>query len=747
MRKLSGKFLIVFSLCMLAIAGIVWACADSGEGDYSAFTPEIFVSKQYAPFFYDGYTSYYENTNYNIANDDANTRYNDVIVNEWYEHYNHQLAKESLAFLLLKASAGGVDSVARYLTGALKAMPPKYSVMHTGTLTKVELAGFFSYLKLARACEQYSVYEQYFGYDKIKPAIAPARLEGVLLTAFDKEADAFIKQRLWFQAVRYYYNSDKEVAFAKTVTVFNKYRGQFPKNITWYRTMAYVAGYYYHKKNYAQANYMYSLCYDYSYEMKIPSKWSFHPQEEKDWNATLKLAKTADEKITLWHMLGLQFDEERAIRQIVAISPKSDKLDLLLSRVINIVEANHLDNMYSVPDKSKTGLKGALKLVDSIALKNNTAKPYYWNLAAGYLHFLDSSYTAAGKFYASAKKQFPAGDKMLAAQGKLLDLWLYVNRLKKIDAKNEAELTEPLHWLIDTSKGLPNNYLRTGVVLVACRHKLAVLYAKQGDPVKQICLNGAESTALDSTQIQKLVNLLNKPNKTPFEKVMVSYYPHTVEQVYYHQALLLTYKEEFGQSIAILQKRKKVKDDVLQGNPFNSRLNDCHDCDFEAPQKQKFTPLSFIQTMKNIKDEITAGKDVYRNAYLLANAFYNATYYGNARQFYETDYTGIADPDTTLSHNYIFNMATAAKYYQLARNNAATAEQKARCTFMLAKCEHNEYYNGKYASMGSWDRYYNEVPRPSENQYFDELKKYANTAYYKEVLQECGYFRDYLKAK
>ncbi|WP_432328822.1 hypothetical protein ACRQ5D_10400 [Mucilaginibacter sp. P25] len=379
-RKPLRKFLLVFSLCTLAIAGVIWACADSYEEEYSVFTPEYFVNKQYSPFFYTGNEVYY-GLGYT---DGSNTWYNDIIVDEWYDHFNHQFSKTSLQYLLIKASAGAVDSISRKSAGALKVLPAKYPVMSTGTVSAKMLKAFYSYLKLAKISEAYSVNDQYYSWDKVKPNHSPVKLASTLIGAFDAETDPFIKERLWFQAVRYYYFLDNSSS-ATTVSLFNQFKDHFPKNLIYYRTMGYVAGYYYRQKNYALSNYLYSLCYDYTYKLKIPSFWSFHPQNESDWNATLRLAKTPEEKITLWHMMGVQYDAARAIKTIAAINPKSEKLDLLLSRLINIREATTgggkpADSVIKSDNDGK-------RLVENIALKNNTAKPYYWNLAAGYLNF------------------------------------------------------------------------------------------------------------------------------------------------------------------------------------------------------------------------------------------------------------------------------------------------------------------------------------------------------------------------
>ena len=169
--------------------------------------------------------------------------------------------------------------------------------------------------------------------------------------------------------------------------------------------------------------------------------------------------------------------------------------------------------------------------------------------------------------------------------------------------------------------------------------------------------------------------------------------------------------------------------DTLPANPFNIHIQDCHDCDQTAKQKQKFTSLTFLKTLRSIKADLNAGKDRYRNALLLANAYYNISYYGNNRWFYEYDiFNGIDKYSQTISQ----------KYYLLARDYASNNEQKAKCTFMASKCEHNNYY-----SLPE-----NDVTTPWTEKYFTELKaNYSQTNYYKDVLNECGYFKDFVVGK
>jgi vancomycin permeability regulator SanA len=134
---------------------------------------------------------------------------------------------------------------------------------------------------------------------------------------------------------------------------------------------------------------------------------------------------------------------------------------------------------------------------------------------------------------------------------------------------------------------------------------------------------------------------------------------------------------------------------------------------------------------------------------LLANAFYNITHYGNARYFYEGKVVGEGQysPFTidSVFTGFLTDMKLASKYYNQALQAAKTDEQKAKCHYMLAKCERNQWYNETVYSDKE-NEYRNENPKGDFKAWagFKTLKQYSTTQYYKDVIKECGYFRTYI---
>ncbi|RAJ32234.1 hypothetical protein LY11_01917 [Pedobacter cryoconitis] len=764
-QKISKKFLLIFSVCSIAVAGIVVACGDGGYyDDYenSSFAPEAFVSSAYTPFFFTSEISYYNG--YNL--DDSNTRYNQLVVSEWNSWFENQVDTAALKTLLIKASAGNIDSAARYYKGKLDVLPTGLPELKNTKASKKKVNAFFDYLLLAKECEVYAVGPgDYWSYEKTPVKEVPADLENTLLKAVDQEKDPFIKERLWFQMVRYYYFKQRQYAAnvpkidIPLPAYFAKEEAAFPKNMMYYRALGYLAGYYYQKGEFAQANYLYSLCYNYSFEMKIPSRWSFHPQNENDWKQTLALAKNGGEKITLWHMLGSSRDEARAIKEIYTIDPKAEKLDLLLSRLVNIREAQgQASKDTSASSQAKRMATAAERtLVGKIAIEEKTSKPYYWNLAAGYLNSLSGNYALAKTFYTKGRKQLPVNDTLVMAQYKVLNWLLYLKTLKHIDAKTEAEMVEPLNWLNSLSKNKKSiTSLRYNSAIAQSMTILSAQYKKQGDVLKAYFFTPELAFYNSNERIEAAKSLLNKKNKTPFELAMLNYYSINVGQLSYLQAMLLVYQEKLDEAIVLMKQADTVNRTELMANPFNIKIQDCHDCDHLADKDKKhFTVLSFIEALKTIKGDLVAGKDVSRNAALLGNAYYNITHYGNARVFYYSASVTESYGDSPFSipvpyRKIVTDSKIAEKYYLLARANAKTKELKAKYTYMAAKCERNEIYNVQYNNaikekQYSWQFDFSKIP---VGKYFSELKaQYSQTKYYQEVLNECGYFNKYINKK
>ena len=173
-------------------------------------------------------------------------------------------------------------------------------------------------------------------------------------------------------------------------------------------------------------------------------------------------------------------------------------------------------------------------------------------------------------------------------------------------------------------------------------------------------------------------------------------------------------------------------------------IKDCHDCDAKALISNPYTKHSFTKRMLELEKELkTNPKNRAENYYVLANAYYNMTYFGNSWMLVDFYRSHISE---SYSPNYI-DCSKAEDYYLKAMTISSDKEFQARCLFMAAKCEQNRFYIDKGFFQGTIYYYPYDCERnphiKKENyrMYFKNPNdKYSKTDFYKEALKECKYF-------
>ena len=160
--------------------------------------------------------------------------------------------------------------------------------------------------------------------------------------------------------------------------------------------------------------------------------------------------------------------------------------------------------------------------------------------------------------------------------------------------------------------------------------------------------------------------------------------------------------------------------------------------------------LDFLTIIQKTQDNIAKKVDVYNNNILLGNAFYNITHFGNGRLFYAGKIAGEGStPDFFRDpvRKMITNCSLAKAYYEKAFLATKNIEQKAKCQYMIAKCERNEYYNKRYYSLNlsNWDIQDDQTNFIAWKGFKNLKANYSKTKYYKEIINECGYFKIYVR--
>jgi hypothetical protein len=735
------KLAVLCSLVAFGTYGILFACADYFWGyDYdSNFTPEAYVDESYSPLFFAPQDVFYS-IGFEV---DYTSRFNRDIVAEWSGYLKGKFTDKELSFLLLNDSADARVKELYIAAQKKQKLPVPYARL---SATDPQVKEFVEFLYYAKEIESSSTTPlNSWSYDEVQPAapVNPKTLAQVE-KLYNETSDPFLKNRYWFQTMKaYFYSSNKQ----GTVTFFEKTKAGVPQNILYYRGLSYIAGVYYKKKDYTTSNYLYSVVFDKCPALRTVTAYNFHPQEQKDFQASLALAKTPEEKAGLWALFGYYADEKTAIREIYKLNPASEHLDYLLTRLVNKEEVRLNDMEFKSATAYKQTMKeqinkDALQLVITIAKEEKTGKPHLWNLAAGYLNILAGNNSQALQLIEKADKKGPKSE-LASNQIRLLKLINTLSSTTKMDEKSEGKLLAELDWLYHI-KDSEDEVFRYRNALGWSKQYIASLYAIQQNVVMAELFNGNTAFYQTSSNAEAMKAFLHKTDKSPWEKLAAGIYGITLSDIYEYQAVMNAYAGKLDEAIALMEQSAEGKDVELYGNPFNGKIKDCHDCDHAASQKVKYTKLSFLKKMKEMQSLVDKGQDVYNNSLLLGNAYYNMTYFGNARVIYYNDI--INQYGNYIDEYYqpvLLNCTTANQYYEKAFNAAANAEQKAKCVYMMAKCERNAFYTKEYHTKNDfWGE--PEVAFQAWNGFKKLKTEYSNTRYYKEVINECGYFRKYV---
>jgi hypothetical protein len=711
----------ITTITVLACGGGDW---DGTEG--SMFTPEIINQPKYKPFFRTQATPFYD------GYDDASAGiFKEQNTKDWMSFLGNNLSKEAVSYWLYEASINQIDSMIFDIKKKPSNLTPKsqsYSLKSVQPDSKA--TGFLYFLGFAKRNEEFTVKEiSYWGDENKKKEVYSITKQiagGVNFLA--KATDPFMKERYAFQLERLYF-FNKEYNNAIKIYKDNEAVFKSEDNLKW-RALSYCAGAYYKQKQFSQANYIFSKIYDGFTPLQKSAYLSFHPLQQADWNECLALAQTTREKEVLWQMFGLYNDYVTAMKEILKLNPKSELTDVLLMRAVNIEEekfnGNFGNDLSKQKELSEKIDKNLVTFLDEMSATNSTNNPVIWHLSAAYINYLKQNFTTADKQLKLAEK-YSKTSNMIKSQYHLISLVGKVSRITDLTPKAEADLLIDLKVMF---KDKVEDAFRPNAARSWVRNTLAKLALKKDEHEKaELISNGIEQNRFDKIEnLKSMISYCDKEPKSEFEKLFTEV--STLSKFDYVELLAIRYAHADQLEDALRAYRSIPKHNtILLGNPFTIHIKDCHDCDHEAKQKTKYTSISFVEKLIEMKSIATAKPtEAAQNYFLIANGFYNMTYYGNARYFSVNrvnnwGYTSPLDCDIAL------------KYYLLAKTNSSDPEFKAKCTFMAAKCEQNKFFDNKPANYkGDF----------KSGIYFAQLKKeYATTKYYQEIIKECSYYRQY----
>lgn len=765
----SKKYLLGFSI-IIGVGLSALACGwDYFDYESSSFAPEIFADQNLSPMFYTGDSYFYQTDDYGYVK-----RFNSAIANDWINYLNPPYKKQlldsaTIKSLLFDNKVFNLKWVANMASGE----NTKELALNL-PLKDAKFKFFLNYLYVARCIDQNSSNEYYYWGSQAddKEPVNVQQMQQTAFKLYQKATTAFEKQKAQLLILKMYFYYFNDLYFPEDM-VLDK-QGQFEKvcreaakntvhDMNYYRMMGYVAGINYRQENYTTSNYLYTKLFLNCPELQKSAIFSYHPVENNEVEEKIiAQCQNTDEQCAAWALQGYYTDEKFAINKILAIDPNSKYLPLLLSRAINIAEQSivnlRTDSTLAVNNEFQYHLvdqsDSLYRQVKEISGRTDIKNKFVWYSALGYLEMLHHKNTDAEKSFALAVHAAPNTPEA-KNQVRVLQLMNRLNQIRKITPGCFDGIADDIQWLLTTKsdeqrKELGALYQRINKAESWTRNYLHLLYKedhkqamaelyKQYNSWSYYAYDNKDSSLDKKSSLDSLLQLLQKKAPDTMEATAIKIGRITEQDIYDFRNV----QAIFNNQLADIQ---HVADFDFPANPFNGSIKDDHDA--EHCKGKLYSYKKSIENMQAMQEHIGKGEDVYNNALLLGNAFYSITHFGNCRLLSKlTGYSCEPFGYRPYVRKMIIDCSNAKKYYQMAYNAADNDEQRAKCAYMMAKCERNAYYSDCYYNAGFDSYYYSEEEYDDFKawkgfQLLDE--KYSHTDYYQEVIQECGYFNTYV---
>ena len=757
--KLSTKlFLFSISIFLTSIT-IILACGPFGWFDFSyntLITPEIINNPKAEKFFWSNKYSLYKRFKDNYISD-----FNAVNVLEWKGYFQNQVSDDKLKFWLYQSTLKEIDEMIFHLQGKSGLSSENNKKFSLSIVSNKKIAiDFLFYLGYAKRNEEFASKQiDLYSWDETEKKKTPTeQIEKQILGGqkfLEKETNPFLIERYIFQIVRLFFLNSQ---YGEAISFYSKKENLFQtKNSMKPRTLGYIAGSHNKRKEYGIANYLYASLFANEPMMQETAYLSFHPQNGKDWEESLKLAKNKLEKTTLWFLFGVTFDPETAIKEIYTIDAQSEYLEVLLLKEINHVEEHFLMIQPTLP-LVETGIKDEhqfnsrkgtfLKTITDIALENKITNKFVWNISAAYLNYAYGDYTQGDKLLEKAKSFSEVNPKtklQYKSQFAIVHVFGKILSNPKITPEVEKEILPNIKFIFEKQiESIPNfrfEYARYWIT-----NAISVKFATQGEVEKaEVVQHGTVKNHFANMEnTKKMITYFDKKDHSELEK----FYQSRAGLKKKDYQMLLGIHYALGDELELaLETFKSIPNFKysLKTSPFSIRKKDCHQCDILPKYAKPYSYISFLEKLIELKKETKNNKKQQsENYFLIANAFYNMSYFGTSgfhrnpvhsfqEVFWNWRYRNATKKDYPEMDNSI-----ALKYYLLAAESSKDPEFKAKMNFMAAKSELNEWYLQNKTDDKDFKAGF----------YFSVLKeKFSETKYYAEIINECTYFVKYLANK
>ena len=768
MRKIKNSKSI---LLLFFLTAVNFSYADGGAyfcgGYYSAdeyyfnlFNQENISQKAFYPFlrvdeeaFYDGVENY-ESENIRL----------------WYHYFGKKYSKESLAQIILEDSKNGFSEDFKKDTQ------------------------FLNYLNFAKNCELIAIQKRVtWDYNEIlnskEANVSELLINGFIL--FEKENDKRLKLRYAYQLVRLYHYGKM---YEEAIMFFEKnIKSSYEKNEIYYYLLDQLGGCYYKLEQYEKAAYTFLTVFEKSLDKKASAFTSYKFCAYKGAEGK-RFLKTQEERANQIFITGLrQFSDELSdIERIRELGAAEDKQELLMMRIVNNIERISL-RQYSEEERSIMAfdretigkIEEALYFIDTV-IDSNPKNKDFWQLTSSYLSFL------SGAIDEAKLKLTKITSNKLKHQKEHLKVIYNVFSWDKVSTENEKWLAN--FFSQTTHKNNVNYYNCIGddTYKYNCNSKdfvfkqLSHYYFKEDELAKAFLLHnslinieGVSSHKL----VDQLIDFVKKPNKNPFEKLLIQSAieededtSYILKRLHNEKGKIYLRSGDFKSALSFLN--KNAEEDI-SARIFSNNVKECFSCEAFKVMDDKVYQSEFFSFLNDEMNSYTLAVNlkkldsITRNDeekpwkrklanYLLANYFFNVSNTGYYRTvnypgnnyWYNYDFgvpasamdnlvTQKSDFYFSIIYNTYNDLASISKqYYKKTIELSSDEELNARCSYMIAKCELNYFYNNTL-ERDHYDYEGGEQDTPTREGFSALKNRYNNTKFYEEIKSRCGFFKHY----
>ena len=655
-----------------------------------------------------------------------------------------------------------------------------------------------AYIDFAQTCSEVFNYRKNlysWDYNKIKSkeTINPEELLSEANRLLNNEADEQLKARYYYQIIRilhYTQNWDYAIKLYES-----KIKNQFPKNEIYYYIVDQVAGSYYSVKRFNEAAYLFSKVFSESIDRKKSAFTSYNFCTSKNADGKPFINGVEDQKNLLVLTSLRNFsDEIHNLNKFIQLDNNDPRLELLFMRAINNIERIIWRKRIGFGDRSLPSIGRERNYQQLLSIAEKQAASYlvenkdFWKLSSSYLSFINNDIKTA-KIKLSEVNSFPNQKRELS--------FIYeVFSWEQILSSNEVYLNEILKTIPEKISGFDDeNDLRNFIL-----DKVANTYYKNNQIGKAFLVQN-KLEQLNNINSLELLDALEKfyyqPNKNSYEQSLISQDGEKhdfMDYVNYQKGIYFLYDNKPDLALEYFEKNKSYKaKKQIPNTIFSNNIKECFSCSASEvmdDEVYKADVFSFIderfsrrQLANNLKEleKLTSDEKPWKAKlanYLLANYYYNISNTGYYRGLL-TDNTNSGDgiyinyaqnpygrikttAEELIAKRTGYNMSNiryyeyekhyfdmsglALKYYQNVIDLSTDKELNARCAYLMAKCELNDFYNnGGYETFEvSLNNKWNEtIELPALSSFRLLKQKYADTDFQRMIINECSYYRYY----